>query len=108
MKPLLLAIPLIISAITVHAAERDWTVERPWLSGFVRGASLGMCASCAIGAGTRSVSEFDPFAAPRVVQKEMARLGRNGHLIGAFMGFLLSLGVLVVIGRSALLILRGL
>ncbi len=98
-------IALVLFSNGADASSRDWTVERPWLAGFLNGVSFGSCTTCRLGAGVREVSVHDPYVVPEVVRLQMINMGQTSHSVGLFMGGVLSLLALLALGRRALVIL---
>lgn len=67
-------------------ATRDWTIERPFLSGYLHGLSLGVCSSCRLGAAGQAAGEHDPFAVTPVVREELRRLAARPYRTAQFLG----------------------
>lgn len=78
-------------------ATRDWTIEHPFLSGYLHGLSLGVCRSCRLGEAGEAAGEHDPFAVTPAVREELRRLAarpyRTAQLLGAICTFFVIGGV---------------
>lgn len=75
-----IAVAFLIGPVAAAAeGERDWTIEKPVLSGFISGLSLGLCQSCRLGSQGRPASDYDPFAMSPAVKSELKALATTPH-----------------------------
>lgn len=81
-----MAVVLVCMPLWAHADTRDWTVENPILSGYLRGLSLYTVSDLAIGESTVEASEYDPFGMTEAVRAELIRIGRLNHLVASWIG----------------------
>jgi hypothetical protein len=67
-------------AINANAQERDWTIEKPVLAGFLNGLTLSTCRFLEFGEQGVAADENDPFAMSPLVKEELKRLGKSSYL----------------------------
>jgi hypothetical protein len=65
---------------------RDWPVERPLVSGVLKGLTLGAFPGAAFGHGAVPASLYDPYGMSAAVHAEVARLGGPQHRLGVGLG----------------------
>jgi hypothetical protein len=76
-------------APTASAEERyvrDWQVERPLISGVIKGLTLGAYPPAAFGLGSVAASPYDPYGMSAAVHGEVRRLGSPQHHVGVALG----------------------
>lgn len=93
-----LVIGLILAVATpgvLHASPesgiRDWTIEKPFLAGFMSGLSLTTCRSCSLGSSPVQSSEFDPFGLSAHAYDVLTVHARGPHRFGQSLGFILTI-----------------
>jgi len=92
---LVVALLTLSSAVAAEERQRDWTIERPVLAGFLTGLSLTMCRSCRLGSSSVKAGEHDPFAMTPMVRSELLRLAERPFVIGRLLGFVYAI---VIVG----------
>jgi hypothetical protein len=65
---------------------RDWQVERPLISGVIKGLTLGAYPPAAFGLGSVAASPYDPYGMSAAVHGEVRRLGSPQHHVGVALG----------------------
>jgi hypothetical protein len=65
---------------------RDWQVERPLISGLIKGLTLGAFPGERFGHGTVAASPYDPYGMSAAVHGEVSRLASPQHHVGVGLG----------------------
>jgi len=65
---------------------RDWQVERPLISGVIKGLTLGAYPQEAFGLGTVAASPYDPYGMSAAVHGAVRRLASPQHHVGVALG----------------------
>lgn len=86
MTRLLLLVILIAGSASADSGERDWTIERPMLSGFMSGLCMGACGAVGLGAATTVAGPHDPFAMTPMVKEQLLELAARPYAIGQAFG----------------------
>jgi hypothetical protein len=86
MKGLLILTILVMGSASADTGERDWTIERPMLSGFLSGLSLGACGTCGLGGAGTAAGPHDPFGMTPLVKEQLVQLAARPYAIGQVLG----------------------
>ncbi len=65
---------------------RDWQVERPLISGVLKGLTLGAFPNARFGHGAVAASEYDPYGMSAAAYAEVTRLSEPQHRFGTGLG----------------------